>query len=648
MKNLLINRALAAKKKKIFTLLLAVATSVGTMFAQKIKIGDLYYNLDATNQTAEVTSFSDKYSGAIVIPSSVTYNSKTFSLTSIGNNAFEGCTGLTSIEIPNSVTSIGKSAFQNCTGLTSVTIPNSVTSIGWYAFYGCSSLTSVTIPNSVTSIEDCTFWGCSSLTSVTIPNSVTSIGASAFWGCSSLTSVTIPNSVTSIGGSAFYNCSGLTSIEIPNSVTRIGEMVFSGCGSLTSVTIPNSVTSIGEHAFRGCRSLTSVTIPNSVTSIGRGAFQNCHRLTSITIPINVDTIAPDCLNSCDSLTTIFWNARKASWMNEANYLSFSGCPKLSALVVGETVDSLPSFLLVESIHKVVWNPSHYAYSARLPKNTNRISFGNKVTYIPPELCEDTKIDSLVIPNSVKTIGAGAFNRCVYLTSVVIGSGVTTFDYVDNWLDNYGVFTGSDRISSFICYAPNPPSIHYNPSFNVAYVPSNSVNAYKAAKYWKNITILPIGATSVETDDIHITPSDNYANIVWQAIANAATYELYIEIAGIRIVWTFVFDAQGLLTSMVSHAPARYHSPQQTQTTGFSYVVMGLDGGTTYNATIIAKDKNGNTLNSTTSSFTTTGEPTQAIDDIEANNVHEVKVLRNGKMYIIRGEKTYTMQGQEVK
>ncbi len=432
------------------------------------------------------------------------------------------------------------------------------------------------------------------------------------------------------------------------SVTSIGEYAFLYCSGLTSVTIPNSVTRIGDRAFSDCGSLTSVTIPNSVTSIEGYAFRGCSGLTSITIPINVDSISELCIEECRSLTTIFWDARKASWMNEAKYLSLYGCPKLSALVVGETVDSLPSFLWVESIHKVVWNPSHYAYSARLPQNTNRISFGNKVTYISPELCSHTKIDSLVIPNSVKTIGAGAFHCCEYLTSVVIGSGVTTFDYVDNGLDNYGVFTGSDNISSFICYAPNPPSIHYNPSFNVAYVPSNSVNAYKAAKYWKNITILPIGATSVETDDIHITPSDNYANIVWQAIANAATYELYIEIAGIRIVWTFVFDAQGLLTSMVSHAPARYHSPQQTQTTGFSYVVMGLDGGTTYNATIIAKDKNGNTLNSTTSSFTTTGEPTQAIDDIEANNVHEVKVLRDGKMYIIRGEKTYTMQGQEVK
>ena len=188
MKNI-INRALAVEKK-LFTLLLAVAAGVGTMFAST-KIGDLYYNLDATNQTAEVTSQnSGKYSGNIIIPSSVTYNSVSYSVTSIGNEAFWYCDGLTSVTIPNSVTSIRESAFDGCSGLTSVTIPNSVTSIEYGAFYGCSGLTSVTIGNSVTSIGDYAFNGCSGLTSVTIGNSVTSIGEWAFESCSGLTSVT--------------------------------------------------------------------------------------------------------------------------------------------------------------------------------------------------------------------------------------------------------------------------------------------------------------------------------------------------------------------------------------------------------------------------------------------------------------------------
>ena len=204
-------------------------------------------------------------------------------LTSIGNGAFRGCSGLTSVTIPNSVTSIEQSAFEGCSGLTSVTIPNSVTSIGGGAFYGCSGLTSVTIPNSVTSIRDQAFYGCRSLTSVTIPNSVTSIGRGAFYGCSGLTSVTIPNSVTSIGHGAFYGCSGLTSVTIPNSVTSIGDYAFQKCSGLTSVTIPNSVTSIGNWAFYECSGLTSVTIPNSVTSIGSYAFYYCSGLTAVKV-----------------------------------------------------------------------------------------------------------------------------------------------------------------------------------------------------------------------------------------------------------------------------------------------------------------------------------------------------------------------------
>ncbi len=162
----------------------------------------LYYTITSSN-TVQVAGHSS-VSGDVVIPSSVTKNGTTYSVTSIGEDTFAGCSSLTSITIPNSVISIGEWAFSNCSSLTSITIPNSVTSIGNYAFRNCSSLTSVTIPNSVTSIGRSVFVGCSSLTSVTIPNSVTSIGEGAFYGCSSLTSI-VSNAVVppAIGSEVF-------------------------------------------------------------------------------------------------------------------------------------------------------------------------------------------------------------------------------------------------------------------------------------------------------------------------------------------------------------------------------------------------------------------------------------------------------------
>ena len=187
----------------------------------------------------------------------------------------------TELVLPSYITKINQNAFRGCTGLTSVTIPDRVTSIGDYAFSGCSGLTSVTIPDSVTRIGNYAFYNCTSLTSVTIPDSVTSIGERAFYGCTSLTSIIIPDSVTSIGDSTFSDCSGLTSITIPDSVTSIGNWAFCGCSGLKSVTIGNSVTSIGGSAFSSCTGLTSVTIPDSVTSIGDYAFYGCNGLQTV-------------------------------------------------------------------------------------------------------------------------------------------------------------------------------------------------------------------------------------------------------------------------------------------------------------------------------------------------------------------------------
>ncbi len=296
-----------------FLLILLLFSSFSAL-AYDCKVDNIYYNLNNDDKTASVTNTTNnKYVGNIIIPESITYSGTTYSVTSIGEYAFESCSELTSVTIGKHVYSIGKYAFRGCSGLTSVvvdknngtydsrdncnaiietstnklivgckntTIPNSVTSIGKFAFAYCSGLTTVTIPNSVTTIGDYAFSGCTGLTSVTIPNSVTSIGTFAFYGCPSLTTVTIPNSVTSTGDGVFSGCSGLTTVTIPNSVTSIGQAAFSGCTGLTSVTIPNSVTSIGNYAFYKCTGLTNLTsLAVEPPTCGEGVFEKVDKTT---------------------------------------------------------------------------------------------------------------------------------------------------------------------------------------------------------------------------------------------------------------------------------------------------------------------------------------------------------------------------------
>lgn len=257
-------------------------------------------------------------------------------VTRIEENAFEGCSKLTDITIPDSVTAADNLRFEHCTNLTSITIGNGISSIGEYAFYGCKKLSSVTLGNGVTSIGSCAFYDCTSLTSITIPDSVTSIGwgafrnctgltsvklpkgllsieAELFSGCTGLTDITIPDSVSFIMGMAFSDCTGLASITIPQHVSYIASYTFSSCTGLTSITLPDKLYSIDNYAFSGCINLTSITLPEKVTSIKDNAFYACFSLTSISIPRNIYRINTGAFKKCYNLTDIYFTGSQLQW-----------------------------------------------------------------------------------------------------------------------------------------------------------------------------------------------------------------------------------------------------------------------------------------------------------------------------------------------
>jgi hypothetical protein len=403
-------------------------------------------------------------------------------VTQIGKDAFQYCSRLTSVTIPDSISSIGESAFHDCTSLTGIMIPDSVMSIGEYAFRGCNNMTSISIGSAVTTIGLSAFWDCtgeliinskivetnyptrysppewlqySEFTSLTIGDNIEIIGDRTFCYCSSLESITIPDSVKSIGKYAFYDCKNLASISIGQGVTLIKDGAFQSIGGtnvhisdlsawcnidftnststplngganlylddelVSEIVIPSDITEIKEHAFYRCESLTTVTIPNGVTSIGYYAFRTCSNLTSVIIPDSVTSIGHEAFAYCSSLES----ASIPDTVTSIGYRAFTDCSNLTCVTI--------------------------------PSNLTTI---REYTF-----CDCSSLTNVTIPDSVTTIGRSAFEGCSQLAQLNV-------------------------------LATTPPTIDSESFYGCStdlkvYVPAESLNAYKAAEYWKNLNIL---------------------------------------------------------------------------------------------------------------------------------------------------------------
>ena len=439
----------------------------------------IYYDWANDNQTELAVSFegrlyetySDRYSGDVVIPERVNYNGTTYPVTSIADHAMFNCPNLTSVTIPNSVTSIGAYAFYVCSGLTSIDIPNSVTSIGECALYGTGA-TSVTIGNSLASIGNNVFNSCSGTLTINsnIPDAssadnspfrgstfsevifgdeVTSIGSYAFNNYSSLTSLIIGNSVTSIGRYAFNRCSGLTTITLPNSLKSIGAYAFSGTG-ITSITLPCTMTTLEDRAFSGldltsvnvlvtdyaafCSNVLLTQIKNKVKLPVVLVDLNGNEIKQFVVPEGVTTIGHNAFYNCTGLTSL----TLATTVTEIGILPFGGCTNLPGVKIPATdlaaLCNSRVFLLMNSEEKPIILVDGNGWEIR------DLNIPSSVTSIGDyAFANCTRLRSVNIGNTVTSIGDFAFNGCTDLTTINVANAMTSIGqsvFMNTaWFDN---------------------------------------------------------------------------------------------------------------------------------------------------------------------------------------------------------------------
>ena len=413
------------------------------------------------------------------IPSSVEFEGNQYPVIKINDNVFSGNTNLMAVTLPDGLVEIGAYAFSHCKNLESVTLPESLTTLDHSAFISCKSLRAVKIPSGVTVIPSSCFSGCSSLESVTIPDGVTTIEDEAFQSCN-LNALTLPESLETIGINAFKGNRSLKSVNISAKVKTIEQGAFSYCG-LTDLVIPEGVQAIGNYAFSN-NSLQNLTLPSTITSIGWGTFSN-NSLQNLTLPSTITSIGNKAFLYNNNLQSITCNAatpptlgdnafssgimsdvkvplasiaayRKAyGWKDFSNYYGGEEIIDGVAYRIDDKGAYVQAAIMTESEVSLAENVAFEGAQYPLYKIADKAFAGNG------------SITLVTVPATVETIGSNAFDGVTY---PIIKIKATT-----------------------------PPVLASKLPMLSAIVPPASVKAYKAANYWKDMTIIGEGKNDIE-------------------------------------------------------------------------------------------------------------------------------------------------------
>lgn len=371
------------------------------------------------------SEFDKKYDlsvSTLVIPSTVTYDSKEYMVSSIRD--FGKSDYFTTVEIPESVNLIDKYAFESCKSLYKIEIPNSVKYIGDYAFAFCPVLKEIKLPNNIQEIPSYAFYKCYCLTTITFPSSLQKIGEYSFRECKSISEVNIPNSVNHIECFAFYGCSSLQKLTLSESLSRIEESVFFNCTSLKEVVIPKSVETIETQAFAGCNSLNFVTLNEGLKCIGASVFSRC-ALQNIFLPISLEEIYRNPFPACYELKNIEVDSKNPFFASLDGILYDKEFKELRIVPLAKSEFKIPE--TVTSIGCRACSQNKVVKSVTLPNGL--ISIGEEAF----ESCESLR--TINLPNSLRAIGMRAFNSCYSLHAIELPDslksiGSDAFAYCD--------------------------------------------------------------------------------------------------------------------------------------------------------------------------------------------------------------------------